>query len=57
MTILKQIIQMLSRQNQWLINDVEMNDVSTTIEQCLQVEAVCDSVEMDKADKTTDAYG
>ncbi len=38
-------------------DDVEMNDVSMTIEQGLQVEAVCDSVEVDKADKTTDAYG
>jgi hypothetical protein len=36
-------------------DDVEMNDVFMTIEQGLQVEAVCDSVEMDKADKTSDA--
>jgi hypothetical protein len=34
-----------------------MNDVSTTIEQELQVEAALDSVEADKADKTTGAYG
>ncbi len=38
-------------------DDFEMNDVSTTIEQDLQVEAVCNSVDMDKPDKTTDAYG
>jgi hypothetical protein len=38
-------------------NDVEMNDISTTIEQGLQEEAVFDSVEMDKVDKTTDAFG
>jgi hypothetical protein len=38
-------------------DDVEMNDVFTTIEQGLQEEAVCDSVEMDTRDKTTDAYG
>ncbi len=38
-------------------DDFEKNDASTTIEQDLQVEAVCDSVEVDKADKTTDAYG
>ncbi len=40
-----------------LDDDFEMNDVSTTIEQDLQVEAVCDSVEIDKANKTTDANG
>ncbi len=38
-------------------DDFEMNDASTTIEQVLQLEAVCDSVEVDIADKTTDAYG
>jgi hypothetical protein len=38
-------------------DDFEMNDASPTIEQYLQVEAVRDSVEMDKADKATDAYG
>jgi hypothetical protein len=35
----------------------EMNDASMTIEQELQVEAALDSVEVDKADKATDAYG
>jgi hypothetical protein len=38
-------------------DDFEMNDASMTIEQELQVEAVLDSVGVDKADKTTDAYG
>jgi hypothetical protein len=33
-----------------------MNDASMTIEQELQVEAALDSVEVDKADTTTDAY-
>jgi hypothetical protein len=38
-------------------DNFKMNDASTTIEQDLQVEAVHDIVEMDKADKTADAYG
>ncbi len=38
-------------------DDVEMNDLSTTIDQGLQEETVSDNVEMDKADKTTDAFG
>jgi hypothetical protein len=38
-------------------DDFDMNDASTTIEQESQVEASCDSVEVDKADKTTGAYG
>ncbi len=38
-------------------DDFEMNDASTTIEQDLHIESVCDSVEVDKADTTTDAYG
>jgi len=38
-------------------DDVEMNYASKTIEQGLHVEAVCDSIEMDKTDKTTDAFG
>ncbi len=33
-----------------------MNDAFTTIEQELQVEAGLDSVKVNKADKTTDAY-
>ncbi len=38
-------------------DDVEQNDVSTTIDQGLQEETVSDDVEMEKADKTTDAFG
>jgi hypothetical protein len=40
-----------------IYDDFEMNDASTTIEQELQVEAALDSLEVDKADKATDAYG
>jgi hypothetical protein len=48
----------VSEQKESMVDDdFEMNDVSTTIEEVLQVEAVCNSVEMDKVDKTTDAYG
>jgi hypothetical protein len=36
-------------------DDVEQNDVSTTIDQGLQEGTVSDDVEMEKADKTTDA--
>ncbi len=38
-------------------DDVEQNDVSTNINQGLQKETVSDDVEMEKADKTTDAFG
>ncbi len=38
-------------------DDVEQNDVSTNINQGLQKEIVSDDVEMEKADKTTDAFG
>jgi hypothetical protein len=36
-----------------VVDDVEMNDLSTTIDQGLQEETVSDNVEMDKMDKTT----
>ncbi len=38
-------------------DDVEQNDVSTNINQDLQKETDSDDVEMEKADKTTDAFG
>jgi hypothetical protein len=38
-------------------DDVEQNDVSTNINPGLQKETVSDDVEMEKADKTTDAFG
>jgi hypothetical protein len=38
-------------------DDVEQNDVSTNVNQGLQTETVSDDVEMEKADKTTDAFG
>jgi hypothetical protein len=36
---------------------LEMNDTSMTIEQQLQVQCALDSVEVDTADKATDANG
>ncbi len=38
-------------------DDVEQNDVSTNNNQGLQKETVSDDVEIEKADKTTDAFG
>jgi hypothetical protein len=38
-------------------DDVEDNDVSQNIIQGLQNKTACDDVEMEKADKTTDAFG
>ncbi len=38
-------------------DDVEQNDLSTNINQGLQKESVSDDVEIEKADKTTDAFG
>jgi hypothetical protein len=38
-------------------DDVEKNDVSTTIDQGLQEETVSDDVEMDNADRITDTFG
>jgi hypothetical protein len=47
-----------AEQTESIVDDVvEMNDLSTTIDQGLQEETVSDNVEMDKADKTTDAFG
>jgi hypothetical protein len=37
-------------------DDVEQNEVSTNIIQGLQKETVSDDVDMEKADKTTDAF-
>jgi hypothetical protein len=38
-------------------DDVEQNDASQDIIQCLQKETLSDDVEMEKADETTDASG
>jgi hypothetical protein len=57
MTVPKQMMEILSRQNQLLIMMLNKNDVSQNIIQGLQNKTVSKDVGMEKADETTNVNG